>query len=577
MAAKTWNAKRRDEYVKFSQSKEFDIVIIGGGITGAGIAREAALRGLSFCLLDKSDFAFGTSSRSSKLFHGGMRYLAQAEFGLVRESTTERNWLMKELPNLVRPLGFMYCAYEKGKDKPFAIKFGIKMYDILSNWGSPYKNFRKAKVFNAKFVEEFEPEITLDEPTLGKMKMAGFYYDTNCDDARVTLEVIKDALEYSAGDSVANNYTEVVDYIHDDSNMAKGVVVKDVLNKKEFQVRGKVVVSAAGIWTDEVLQKAEYKNARIYPTKGVHIIVPNERLGNRNAFGIRSFDDGRFFFILRRGKVSVIGTTDTAYYPESKNLDEPWCKKEDCDYLLRTVNRLFPHAKLTYDDVIGTYAGIRPLLKQENAKNESAVSREHEIFESKDGVVAIAGGKSTTHRLMAEELIYHLVNKGYLPAFKKPEFTKKGYSKMAFKVGMTRLEFDAVVEEKNAKGVSLASYSWPEQLEHLHRQYGKQAINILEMIAKNPKLGVSLVADEPFCAAEIQFIVENENAPHLVDVLCRRTEAQWIVKHTKQEELAKKTADIMAKFNGWTPAVKKAEIDAYLKYVKNTVAFLLKK
>ncbi len=208
---KTWNIYTRSKDIKDSESREFDLIIIGGGITGAGIARECALRGLSFCLLDKNDFAFGTSSRSSKLFHGGMRYLTSGEFGLVRESTSERNWLRNHLPNLVRPLGFIYPSYEKYKARPYTIRIGVKLYDIFSDWFNKYKNYRKSKIFKADFIEEIEPAITTEDHELGKMVMAGFYYDTNCDDARVTLETIKESLAYSEGQSIALNYTHVDD------------------------------------------------------------------------------------------------------------------------------------------------------------------------------------------------------------------------------------------------------------------------------------------------------------------------------------------------------------------------------
>ncbi|MCP4132693.1 MAG: glycerol-3-phosphate dehydrogenase/oxidase [bacterium] len=568
MANISWSAKNRDTYFKESRGKEFDLIIIGGGVTGAGVAREAALRGLSFCMIDKNDFAFGTSSRSSKLAHGGLRYLSNGEFGLVRESTTERNWLAKHFPNQVRPLGFMFCSYENGKDKPFMIKFALKMYDLLSNRFSGSKNYRKGKFFKPEFVEEFEPAVAQYDPELGKMKMAGFYYDTNIDDARLTLETIKESLEYSNGNSIALNYAKVENYTRNGQGKINGVVVNDVLNKRKFEIKGTAVVACGGIWTDEVMEKSDFGKKKIYPTKGVHVIVPNERLGNRNAFGVRSFDDGRFFFVLRRGKVSVIGTTDTDYYKESKNLDEPWCTKEDCDYLFNTVNRLFPHARLTYDDIIGTYAGIRPLIKDDDAANESAVSREHEIFESKDGLVSLTGGKLTTYRLMAEELLFFLVDKGYLPKFEKPEYKKKAFSKVPFKVGITREDFDAVIKEKG-----LEDAAWPEQEEYLHQQYGTQAVTIIENIKKNPKLGKALLEGYSHCEAEVLFILESEMAPRLIDILCRRTEAQWMIWHHKQKELAEKVAAIMAKYYRWSPARKKSELKQYADYIKKTIWF----
>ncbi len=566
---KTWNIYTRSKDIKDSESREFDLIIIGGGITGAGIARECALRGLSFCLLDKNDFAFVTSSRSSKLFHGGMRYLTSGEFGLVRESTSERNWLRNHLPNLVRPLGFIYPSYEKYKARPYTIRIGVKLYDIFSDWFNKYKNYRKSKIFKADFIEEIEPAITTEDHELGKMVMAGFYYDTNCDDARVTLETIKESLAYSEGQSIALNYTHVDDYIRDTAEKVRGVIAKDVFTGNIIEVRAKCVVSAAGIWTDKVLSPAAYDHPRIYPTKGVHVVVPNERIGNRNAFTLISIDDGRFFFVLRRHNVSFIGTTDTAYNSESHNLDEPWCNKDDCDYLLRTVNKMFPHAMLTYNDIIGTLAGIRPLIREEGTEHESDVTRKHKIFQTKDGLVAIAGGKSTTYRKMAEDLIFYLVKNKYLDRFAQKEFNKQGFSKKPFKVGLARKDFDKIIKEK-----ALAETIHPDLQEYLYRQYGRNSIEILEEINNYPEKGKQLLEGYPHCEAEISYILEYENAPKLIDVLCRRTEAQWMIWHHKQPELAEAAAQIMAHYYGWSEKQKAAEIREYLCYIENTILFI---
>ena len=564
-----WSARNRKEDLESAGSRNYDLVIIGGGITGAGIARECALRGITFCLLDKNDYAFGTSSRSSKLFHGGLRYLTSGDFKLVRESTGERNWLLKHFPNLVRPLGFVYPAFERGKASTIKVRLAVFLYDLISDSFSKFKNYRKARILKPNFIEEFEPAVTLEDPDLGKMTLAGFYYDTNCDDARVTVEIIKESLDYSEGASIALNYALVESYIKDGEGRVKGVSVKDALNGESFTVSGHCVVSAAGIWTDEVLALTDYAETRIYPTKGVHIVVPAERLGNRNAFSLVSFDDRRFFFVLRRGRVSVIGTTDTAYHPESKNLDEPWCSRTDCDYLLRTVNRMFPHAMLTDDDIISTYAGIRPLIRQEGAKHESDVSRNHEIFQTPDGLVAIAGGKSTTHRRMAEDLLFYLVRHKYLNPFKKPEYSRRNYSKQPFRIGLTRNEFDRIAAEKG-----LTEVAHPDQIEYFYTQFGRGGINILEKIKKSPAGGKPLLEGYPHCPAEIDYILEYENAPRLIDLLCRRTEAQWMIWHHKQPQLAERAAAIMAEYYGWGEEEKTVEIEAYLAYVKNNVRFL---
>ncbi len=564
-----WSAGNRKQALDLAQQQIFDLVIIGGGITGAGIARECALRGLSFCLLDKNDFASGTSSRSSKLFHGGLRYLASGEFGLVRESTSERNWLRCHLPNLVRPLGFVYPSYENYKAKPLLVLLAVLLYDLFSDCFSEYKNYRKSRIFKASFIEEFEPAVALEDSELGKMTIAGFYYDTYCDDARVTLEIIKESLAESMGRSAALNYAQVDGFIKDWESKVNGVTVTDSMSGGTFEVRGSCVVSAAGIWTDQVLSATDYNRERIYPTKGVHLVVPAERLGNRNAFSLVSLDDGRFFFILRRGKVSIIGTTDTAYYPESSSLDEPWCTREDCAYLLRTVNRIFPRSRLTDTDIIGAYAGIRPLIRQEDAKHESDVSRNHEIFSTADGVVAIAGGKSTTHRRMAEDLVFYLVREKFLNPFEKPEQMKRDFSKVPFKVGLTRKEFDRLAGEKG-----LSETAHPDQQEHFYSQYGRGGLAILETIKVNPSSGKPFLVGYPFCEAEVLYILEQENAPKLMDVLCRRTEAQWLVWHHMQDKLAEPVASVMARYYNWSGETKSQEIGQYLDYIGKSVRFL---
>jgi glycerol-3-phosphate dehydrogenase len=564
----SWNARHRAEALAEAAAREYDLVIVGGGINGAGLAREAALRGFSFCLVDKNDFAFGTSSRSSKMVHGGMRYISQGELALVRKSETERNWLRCQFPNLVRPAPFFYCAFERGKDRPSHVYIGLAIYHVLSDWFSRFKNVRRPRFLTAAELARMEPAFTARDPGLGRVRVAGLYYDTNVDDARLTIETIKDGLAESSAPSVALNYARVTGFLRDAKGRVNGVDVTDELGGGSIAVRASAVAVCAGVWTDEVMKGTALNDGKIRPTKGAHIVVPNTRLGNNASFGIRSFDDGRFFFVLRRGEYTVIGTTDTDYCRESGDLDDPRCTKSDCDYLLATVNRLFPAANLGYEDILGAYAGIRPLIKRDDAENESAVSRGHEIFESADGVFAIAGGKLTTYRLMSEELLLRMARRGAIRPFTMKAHRRAGFSRRPFKVGVTREEFDVEVSSRGLAGAML-----PEQMEILHRQYGRGGLDILEAVRGRPEAGKALIEDYPLCRAEVEFILEHEMAPRLADLLCRRTEAQWQVPPRLQPQLAAKTAAIMAEFYGWDEGRMRTEIQHYMEYEKDSLWF----
>ena len=552
----SWNAQDRPGALELARTQDYSLVIIGGGITGAGVAREAALRGIPFLLVDKEDFAFGTSSRSSKLVHGGMRYLAQKEFKLVRESTTERNWLCAALPNLVRPLGFYYCAYHGSKDTPQRVKLALRLYDFLGNAFSKYKLTRH---------QFLTPEqLSVREPATRTegMAMAGLYYDANVDDARLTLEVLKEARDCSGGRSQALNYVAVTG-IDTEGGKVRSVRLRDRLSGNTFTVKAGCVVNATGVWTEDLLGLSGNKAPMIRPTKGVHLAIPNERLGNREAFILRSLDDGRNFFVLRRGDITLIGTTDTDY---RGSLDEPFCTKEDCDYLLRTVNTVFPKARITTKDILSTYAGIRPLVKEEGMK-ASSVSRRHTLKDPGTGFVTIAGGKLTTFRVMAWDLLTLCSKQGYLRPFKGRE-KRLHFSRRPLKAGITWGSFLAVLREHG-----LEALVQEPLLRHLHQQYGQGAVDILAEIKADPASGAPLLAGHPFCPAEVRHILAFENVPTLMDLMMRRTEMQLTVSHLLQAELAGKVAGIMASFYGWDAQRIQGEVAPYLDYIRKTIFF----
>ncbi|MHA1718191.1 MAG: glycerol-3-phosphate dehydrogenase/oxidase [Promethearchaeota archaeon] len=562
-----WSALDRKNDLKRLEDEEFDLVIIGGGITGAGIAREAALRGIKTALIEKNDFASGTSSRSSKMVHGGFRYLSQHEFKLVREATTERNWLRNHFSHNIRPLLTNVAGYTDKKISPIEVKIGLRLYDFISDFGSKFKQYKKFKILPREEAIKEEPEL---DPT--GLEIMGQYYDTNVDDSRLTLETIKEAK--LIGDLVALSYVKAGEFILDKYGKIKAIEAIDIESGNQIIIKGRQFVNATGIWTDSLLQ--DYPRKVIRPTKGVHILVPRKRVGNHHSLGLFSKEDGRFIFVLTRNEFTLIGTTDTDYTlgqpgKPNEDLDLPYCTKEDCDYLIRTVNHYFPRAKLTYDDIISTYAGIRPLVMEEG-KSESDISRKEVIIDIKNGLTTICGGKLTTFRLMAENTLYHIIKSkdGFSKNGKKRIFPKeqlkRGFSKRPYLIDLKRNQWDQFIKNKNPP---LAT----DITDILYQQYGKGAIEIVEDVLRNPERGRRFLEDLQFIPAEIYYILDHEFTVHLIDVLRRRTEISMKVHHKKQSEIAEKVADIMAEVYNWDENLKKTEIKLYLDHIKRTIWF----
>ncbi|MDR3669954.1 MAG: FAD-dependent oxidoreductase, partial [Holophaga sp.] len=348
-----------------------------------------------------------------------------------------------------------------------------------------------------------------------------------------------------------------------DGGRVRGVRLEDRLTGRTFTVRAGCVVNATGAWTEAVLGMAGTRAAMLRPTKGVHLVIPNARLGNREAFVLRSVDDGRSFFVLRREAITLIGTTDTDYRGD---LDEPYCTREDCDYLLRTVNAVFPRARITRHDILSSYAGIRPLVREEGV-DASAVSRRHCIRDPGTGLVTIAGGKLTTFRVMAWELLALCSRQGYLRPFRGRE-KRRNFSRRPLKAGITLRRFTQVVADQGLDNLVPESV-----LRHLHQQYGQGGVGILAGIKADPGSGRPLLEGHPFCPAELQHILAFENAPSLMDLMLRRTEMQLTVSHLLQRELAGKVAGIMAAFYGWDEARAGEETARYLDHIRKTTAF----
>jgi glycerol-3-phosphate dehydrogenase len=361
------------------ESGIFDVLVIGGGITGAGVARDAAIRGMRVAIVDKGDWASGTSSKSSRLVHGGIRYLEHGEIALVRESVREREILLRIAPGLVRPLEFTWPIYRGARLPKWKLRLGLTVYDMLAGKARG----RRHHSLDRNGVMALEPGLR-DEKLVGGMS----YFDAETDDAGLTRANVKSAVSHGA---VAVSFAKV-ESITASAGKGDGALVRDMIDGGSARVAARVIVSATGPWQAK-------------GTKGSHIVVPRLRVGNQAAVTMISPDDGRVMFTLPSGDDTVIGTTDlrTDETPDNVTASEP-----EIAYMLRAVNFYFPGAKLTPDNVTGTWAGIRPLAEAPPGTSPSSISREHRISRDKKGMLVITGGKLTTYRSMAAEIVDHV-------------------------------------------------------------------------------------------------------------------------------------------------------------------------
>lgn len=385
----SFSARNRARYIQQLQTEKYDLLVIGGGITGAGIALDAATRGLRVALIEKSDFASGTSSRSTKLIHGGLRYLKQLEFGIVREVGQERAILYKNAPHIVIPERMLLPIVEGGSLGKYSTSLGLYVYDRLAGVESD----ERRNMLSEK--ETIQQEPLLNEKIL---KGGGMYVEYRSDDARLTIEVLKTAVEKGA---MCINYMAFDTFILDDKNKIKGAICNDVISGNNIKIKAKKIINACGPWVDDLrkIDKSINKK-RLHLTKGIHIVIGKEKLPIKQAvyFDIK---DGRMMFAIPRGKKVYLGTTDTNY---SGDTNFPHAEKEDVQYLLDAANFMFPAAQLNLDDVESTWAGLRPLI-HEDGKSPSDLSRKDEIFISDSNLISIAGGKLTGFRKMAERSV----------------------------------------------------------------------------------------------------------------------------------------------------------------------------
>ncbi|MBL4635932.1 MAG: glycerol-3-phosphate dehydrogenase/oxidase [Kofleriaceae bacterium] len=539
----------------------YDIVIIGGGITGAGIARDASLRGLRVALFEKDDFGSGTSSKSSKLIHGGLRYLEHAEFALVFESVSERGVQMAMAPHLVRPLPFLVPVFEDARVGLELLNVGLWIYETLALFRSPqlHKTMR-----GAGKVLEAAPRILSDG-----LKGAIEFYDCYTDDSRLVLENIISAEEAGAR---CEAYTEVLEILRERGQVS-GVRVRNRISGEEEVVETASVVMATGPWSDKVspMIKAGIKTPLLSPTKGVHAVFPHELLPLKRAMTIMSPIDERVMFAIPWRGRTVIGTTDTYFDGDP---DEVHADAEDVQYLCDSANHLFPSANFTPESVIATWAGLRPLIHEE-ADSASDVSREHQIYVNDDGVILIAGGKLTTYRLMAKDTVKAAIR--WMRDWKNDHFADRELKRPRTKkrplpggVGFT----DPSANGVKALAETLAKESGlPLTLtEHWAFTYGMRAKLLSEMAIENPALQKPLQDDLPHTWAEIEFAILNERTETVDDVLSRRV-PMLLIAMDQGLDIVEATADRMAEIRGWDSERRALEVSRYQTTVSQSRLF----
>jgi len=477
--------------------KQYDMVIIGGGITGAGIALDASLRGLKTALFEKHDFAFGTSSRSTKLIHGGLRYLKQLEFGLVKEVGSERAIVHKLALHLVLAEKMLLPLNEGRGLGSFLTSFGLKLYD----WLAGVKPEDQRRMLTRRQTLKAEPLLKPDD-----IKGSGLYAEYRTDDARLTIEIIKTAASNGAD---ILNYCEVIDFIYEEGKLVR-VKIKDLLSGKDYEVRTLSVVNATGPWVDELREIDQSKTGKqLHLTKGVHIVVPFEKLPVRQAI---YFDvtDGRMIFAIPRGRTTYVGTTDTDYHGKQENVNTT---NEDAVYLLNAVNETFPSVKLQLQDIESSWAGLRPLI-HEDGKSASELSRKDEIFISDSGLISIAGGKLTGYRKMAERVVNLVVKRVFSDRNLKGCHTDR--------VKLSGGEFKSakeVVDYTNQLEMQLKAIGLERYAKYLISNYGRQSDAILDYVNNIGDPGT----DVALAKAELWFCIHHEMVISPVDFFVRRT------------------------------------------------------
>ncbi len=489
----------RSDYIGKLSNQEFDLLVIGGGITGCGIALDAALRGMTVALIEKNDFASGTSSRSTKLIHGGLRYLKQFEIKLVHDVGSERAVVHRNARHIVIPEKMLLPIVEEGSLGSFSTSIGLWVYDVLAG----VKKDERRKMLDKHETLKAEPLLRSEG-----LHGGGLYFEYRTDDSRLVIELAKGA---HAKGATLLNYTESRSFIYNDKKQIVGANVFDKITNETFEIRAKAVVNACGPWVD-LLRKEDnsLKGKRLQLTKGVHLVFPYEKLPLQQA---AYFDvgDGRMIFAIPRNNITYVGTTDTVY---NQDLNSPHCTKEDATYLLSAINKMFPTVSLNMGDIVSTWAGLRPLIFEEG-KSASELSRKDEILASPSGLLSIAGGKLTGYRLMAEkivDLVAKQSGKKYNGCRTKSYRLSGGefHDEQAFEKAHEKL-----IAEGGQQNIPAAK---------INEWFYRYGTNTGQIMVQVKALRTKIADDEKlFEAAELMYSVQNEMVYHLNDFLIRRT------------------------------------------------------
>lgn len=511
--------------------RELDVLVIGGGVTGAGAALDAVTRGLRTALVEARDFASGTSSRSSKLFHGGLRYLEQLNFALVAEALKERELMLTRIaPHLVHPVPFLYPLTHRGWERPY-VATGIAMYDQMGGARSVPRQKHLTKSGTMKMF-----------PGLKNGAMVGSirYYDCQADDARHTMTVARTAAAYGA---IVRNSTEVVSLITE-ADRVVGAKIRDVETGETADVRAKVVINCTGVWTDDIQKMTGGKGRfRVRASKGVHILVPRDRIAGEVGLILRT--EKSVLFVIPWGQQWLIGTTDTDW---ALDVAHPAATSKDIDYILEHVNTVLA-SPLTRDDILGVFAGLRPLLAGES-EDTSALSREHAVARPQPGLISIAGGKYTTYRVMAKDAVD--------AAAEDLGPIKDSVTEVTPLVGA-----DGYAAMLNLKHEIAEESGLPEwRIEHLLGRYGSKLYDVLALAKDDESLLKPVTNADEYLRCEIAYAVTDEGAMHLEDVLARRTRMSIETKH-RGVDAAAEVADIIAPILGWSQEQRDAEVESY--------------